>query len=63
LLDLEYGKVKQVIAIPENFQFNNLDDMIAEYAKNKKPLRISSEYLTTIADHIKSIQPIKIFWR
>src|SRR5574339_664670 len=62
LLDLEYGKVKQVIAIPENFQFNNLDDMIAEYAKNKKPLRISSEYLTTIADHIKSNSAYKKYY-
>ena len=62
LLDLEYGKVKQVIAIPENFQFNNLDDMIAEYAKNKKPLRISSEYLTTIADHIKSNSAYKKYF-
>jgi ATP phosphoribosyltransferase len=54
LLDLEYGKVKQIIAIPENFQFNSLDDMITAYAKDNKPIRISSEYLTTISSHIKS---------
>src|SRR3954471_20489692 len=28
LLDLEYGKVKQVIAVPESFEFKNLDEMI-----------------------------------
>ena len=54
LLDLEYGRVKQVIAIPESFQFNNLDEMIIEHVKNDKPLRISAEYLTTTANHIKS---------
>ena len=54
LLDLEYGRVKQVIAIPESFQFNNLDEMIIDHVKNDKPLRISAEYLTTTANHIKS---------
>src|SRR5918996_258138 len=54
LLDLEYGRVKQVIAIPESFQFNNLDELIIEHVKNDKPLRISAEYLTTTANHIKS---------
>ena len=36
LLDLEYGKVKQVIAIPESFEFNTLDEMIAYFAENNK---------------------------
>ncbi|MFB5599699.1 MAG: ATP phosphoribosyltransferase [Nitrososphaeraceae archaeon] len=62
LLDLEYGKVKQIIAIPENFQFNNLDDMITAYAKAKKPIRISSEYLTTISAHIKSKSAYKKYY-
>jgi ATP phosphoribosyltransferase len=54
LLDLEYGRVKQVIAIPESFQFNNLDEMIIDHVRREKPLRISAEYLTTTANYIKS---------
>jgi ATP phosphoribosyltransferase len=54
LLDLEIGRVKQVIAAPTSFPFNNLSDMIADFAKNNKTLRISSEYLTTTSAHIKA---------
>jgi ATP phosphoribosyltransferase len=56
LLDLEYGKVKQVIAVPETFAVKDLTGLIEEFATKKKPLRISSEYLTTTAAHIKSNQ-------
>jgi ATP phosphoribosyltransferase len=56
LLDLEYGKVKQVIAVPETFAVEDLTGLIEEFAAKKKPLRISSEYLTTTAAHIKSNQ-------
>lgn len=54
LLDLEYGRVKQVIAVPQSFELNDLTELITEFAKNNKILRISSEYLTTTASHIKS---------
>jgi ATP phosphoribosyltransferase len=54
LLDLEIGRVKQVIAIPMSFPFNNLSELLADFAKNNKTLRISSEYLTTTSDHIKA---------
>src|SRR6185437_13002912 len=54
LLDLEYGRVKQVIAVPENFDVHDLTGLITEFAKKNKPLRISSEYLTSTAAHIKS---------
>ena len=56
LLDLEYGKVKQVIAVPETFAVKDLTGLIEEFATKKRPLRISSEYLTTTAAHIKSNQ-------
>src|SRR4026208_1834602 len=46
LLDLEYGRVKQVFAIPEHLESNNLTELIVEFATKKQPLRISSEYLT-----------------
>ncbi|HET7146907.1 MAG TPA: ATP phosphoribosyltransferase [Candidatus Nitrosopolaris sp.] len=56
LLDLEYGKVKQVIAVPESFVAKDLTGLIEEFAAKKKPLRISSEYLTTTSAHFKSNQ-------
>lgn len=56
LLDLEYGKVKQVIAVPETFEVEDLTGLIEEFAAKKKPLRISSEYLTTTTMHVKSNQ-------
>ncbi len=52
LLDLEYGKIKLVIAIPDTYRFKSLDEMIAAYAKQKKVFRISSEYLTTASKFI-----------
>jgi ATP phosphoribosyltransferase len=54
LLDLEYGKVKQVIAVPETFAVEDLTGLIEEFASKKKTLRISSEYLTTTSAHFKS---------
>jgi len=54
LLDLEIGRVKQIIAVPTSFPYNNLDEMIADFAKNGRTLKISSEYLTTTSSHIKS---------
>lgn len=62
LLDLEYGKVKQVIAIPENFEFDNLDDLIEHFAKNNKLLRFSTEYLKSASKYIKSKQSYKKYY-
>jgi ATP phosphoribosyltransferase len=59
LLDLEIGKVKQVIAVPNSFSYTSLDEMVADFAKNGKTLRFSSEYLTTTSAYIKSTQAYK----
>jgi ATP phosphoribosyltransferase len=59
ILDLEYGKIKLVIAIPSKYNFKNLDAMISTYAKKKKILRISSEYLTTASKFIKQSKSYK----
>jgi ATP phosphoribosyltransferase len=53
LIDLEIGRVKQVIAVPSSFPYKNLDEMIADFAKNGRTLRVSSEYLTTTSMHFK----------
>jgi ATP phosphoribosyltransferase len=54
LLDLEIGRVKQVIAVPSSFPYKNLDEMITDFAKKGRTLRVSSEYLTTTSRHFKS---------
>lgn len=53
ILDLEYGRIKLVVAFPDKYHYKNLDSMIADYGKKKKILRISSEYLTTAAKFLK----------
>ena len=59
ILDLEYGKIRLVIAFPDKYSYKNLDAMIADYAKKKKILRISSEYLTTAAKFLKECKSYK----
>lgn len=59
LLDLAYGRIKLVIAIPDSYHFKSLDQMILAYAKKKKILRISSEYLTTAAKFITQCESYK----
>ncbi|HXV46351.1 MAG TPA: ATP phosphoribosyltransferase [Nitrososphaera sp.] len=54
LLDLEIGRVKQVIAVPASFPYKNLDEMIADFVKTGRTLRVSSEYLTTTSMHFKA---------
>jgi ATP phosphoribosyltransferase len=54
LLDLEYGHVRQVIAVPENFQANNITELIEDFAKQKRVLKISTEYLTTASSYMRS---------
>jgi ATP phosphoribosyltransferase len=62
ILDLEYGKIRLVIAFPEKYAYKNLDSMIADYAKKKKILRISSEYLTTAAKFLKQCKSYKKYY-
>ena len=59
LLDLEIGKVKQVIAVPTSFPYNDLESMIEDFAKKGRTLRFSAEYLTTTAAYIKSTKAYK----
>jgi len=59
LLDLEYGKIKLVIDIPDSYKYKSLDDMILAYGKKKKTLRISSEYLTNASKFIKKCKSYK----
>ena len=62
ILDLEYGKIRLVIAFPDKYSYKNLDAMIADYGKKKKTLRISSEYLTTAAKFLKQSKSYKKYY-
>lgn len=59
LLDLEIGKVKQVIAVPNSFPYNDLESMVEDFAKKGRTLRFSAEYLTTTAAYIKATKAYK----
>ena len=62
ILDLEYGRIKLVVAFPDSYRYRDLDAMIADYAKKKKTLRISSEYLTTASKFIKKCKSYKKYY-
>jgi len=63
ILDLEYGKIRLVIAFPDKYTYKNLDAMIADYGKKKKTLRISSEYLDNRIQLYQKFKIIsKILW-
>ena len=62
ILNLEYGKIRLVVALPEKYTYKNLDSMIADYAKKKKTLRISSEYLTTAAKFIRQCKSYQKYY-
>lgn len=55
LLDLEYGRIRLVAAMPDGASYGGLDSMVSDYARRKKTLRISSEYLTTSAAYVKQL--------
>jgi ATP phosphoribosyltransferase len=57
LLNLEYAYVKIVLAVPEKWSnINNLSDLLVEFSKKDKQLRISTEYLNLASEYIKKNQ-------
>ncbi len=62
ILDLEYGRIRLVVALPDSYGYKSLDAMIADYARKKKTLRISSEYLTTASGFIKGCASYKKYF-
>lgn len=53
LLDLEYGRVKLVLAIPKFWtEINSLPDLLEKFNREGKTLRISTEYLNISADYL-----------
>ena len=55
LLNLEYSQVKLVMAVPKPWiEVNSLSDLLEEFSRKQKPLRISTEYLNLSAEYLKS---------
>ena len=54
LLDLEYAKVRLVVAVPKNWnEINSLSDLIRKSINEGSRLRISTEYLNAAKEYIK----------
>lgn len=53
LLDLEYGGISVVLAAPTSLRLDSLDALLREFARRKRPLRLSTEYLNVSAQYIR----------
>ena len=54
LQNLEYGKIRLIIAIPKSLSANSISELMEEVWKEGKNFRISTEYLNIAAEYIKS---------
>ena len=55
LTHLEYGKVKLLLAIPEQWtNINSLSELLNTFSKNQKNVRITTEYLNTTVNYVTS---------
>jgi ATP phosphoribosyltransferase len=55
LLDLEFGKIRMVLAVPDEWEdVNSLSELLEEFWKKEKNVRISTEYLNTAVKYVQS---------
>ncbi len=54
LLNLEYGRVKIVAAIPETMAYGSVNELLEDFWKRGRSVRISTEYLNLAANFVKS---------
>ena len=55
LLNLEYGGVKLVVAVPKPWTtINSLSNLLESFWREGKDVRISTEYLNTTAEYVKA---------
>ncbi|GIT66520.1 MAG: hypothetical protein Ct9H300mP24_8980 [Candidatus Neomarinimicrobiota bacterium] len=52
LLNLDYGKVRIVVALPNSNKSRNFSSVLNNQIKNKKQLRISTEYLNLAKQYV-----------
>ena len=55
LLDLEYGKVRLVMAVPKSVASTPFPEICREYWKKGRKLRIATEYLNIASDYLTSL--------
>jgi ATP phosphoribosyltransferase len=53
LQNLEYGKIRLVIAIPKSVSTNSISELMEDLWSNGKNFRVSTEYLNIAAEYIK----------
>ncbi len=54
LLDLEYGRVKLVVAVPKDLEVASLTDLFRQFWSRGRKVRISAEYLNITAEYVKT---------
>jgi ATP phosphoribosyltransferase len=54
LLDLEYGRVKLVVAVPKDLEVASLTDLFRQFWNRGRKVRISAEYLNITAEYVKA---------
>jgi len=55
LLNLEYSKVKLVLAVPKSWtKIDSLSNLLEEFAREDRPLRISTEYLNLSTKYLRA---------
>jgi ATP phosphoribosyltransferase len=55
VLDLEYGRVKIVTAFPKSAPYEKASELVEDFWKKGKQVRVSAEYLNITAEYLKSI--------
>ena len=54
LLNLEYGNIKLVFAVPKNLEVDGIDNFLRNYLKQNRNVKISTEYLNIATEYIKN---------
>jgi ATP phosphoribosyltransferase len=55
VLDLEYGKVRLVMAVPKSMASKPFSEICRDYWRSGRKLRISTEYLNIASDYLTSL--------
>lgn len=59
VLDLEYGRVKIVAAFPKSAPYEKASELLEDYWKRGRAVRVSAEYLNITSEYIKSLTAYK----
>jgi len=54
LQNLEYGKIKLIVAVPKSFETNSITDLMEQLWSRSKNFRVSTEYLNIAAEYIRN---------